>query len=263
MFSFLFNLLLFETVDSCNFEDQLKVAQSLYLEDYKKYIENYLIHQYPQSNSSKNLTEKDFSVILLADQFHLNDLKDAFMAKEPRLMNPFETSFENKLMLTDSFRTADKHLRYEILKNTITSHADVKWNKLHKGLELEVIFNFMDFLFYEHKVQDNSIPSRKRSWEMSNTTTTPNKSKQTPNMFLTRNLKSDVCLIVDGVKLFISPFILKENSIVFKRMLESTFKEGREQCIKLPDKGLEDIVQFLNFLKFPQDVKGQFFSYVQ
>ena len=182
------------------------------------------------------------------------------MTKEPRLVNPFdETGRETDLMLSVPFRTADKHMRYEIIKNTITLYADVeKKHKLYKKLELEVIYNFMDFLFYEQKVQDNSIPTRKRGWECmskSSSANTPTRN-QTPNRFLARTLKSDVCLIVDGVKLFISPFILKENSLVFKRMLDSTFKEGREQCIDLPDKDLDDIVQFLNFLKSPQDIKG-------
>ena len=84
----------------------------------------------------------------------------------------------------------------------------------------------MDFLFYEQKVQNNSIPTRKRGWECilkSSSANTPARN-QTPNRFLARTLKSDVCLIVDGVKLFISPFILKENSLAFKRMLDSTFK---------------------------------------
>ena len=224
------------------------------------------MNKHPDGPSSFKgfLSQEIFDILLLADLFNLDDLKNAFMTKEPRLANPFDKSSGNNLIASMNFRRADKWMKYEIIKNTITAYADVeKKYKLHKKLELEVIYNFMDFLFYEHKVQDNSIPTRKRGWEcMSKSSSSGTAKYQTPNRFLARTLKSDVCLIVDGVKLFISPFILKENSLVFKRMLDSTFKEGREQCIDLPDKDLDDIVQFLNFLKSPQDIKGLFFSII-
>ena len=242
------------------------MARTLYLEDYKKYIEDYLMNKHPDGPSSFKgfLSQEIFDILLLADLFNLDNLKNAFMTKEPRLANPFDKSSGNNLIASMNFRRADKWMKYEIIKNTITTYADVeKKYKLHKKLELEVIYNFMDFLFYEHKVQDNSIPTRKRGWEcMSKSSSVGTAKYQTPNRFLARTLKSDVCLIVDGVKLFISPFILKENSLVFKRMLDSTFKEGRKQCIDLPDKDLDDIVQFLNFLKSPQDIKGLFFSII-
>ena len=260
-------MIFFVVLDSTNFEEQFQVCQSLYLTDYEKHLENFLLHDHPKGPSQLSrsvLTADSFKILLLAIQFDLDELKEAFMAKEPRLANPFEEAYgrsENTLMFQDIFRDADRLLKYEIIKNTISFFSEVeKKNKVHKAMELEVLFNFFDFMIYEKIIQNNVVPSRKRSWSLveASVTSGAKKAKQTPNNFLTRSLKSDVSLIVDDVKLYISPFTLKENSLVFKRMLESSFKEGREQTIELPDKNLDEIVQFLHLLKFPRDIKGNF-----
>lgn len=98
----LLSLFCTKSSNSCDFEAHLTVAKRLYLEDYKKYIEDYLMNKHPYGPSCFKgiLSSEIFNILLLPGQFDLEDLKDALMTKEPRMVNPFDkTGREVNLML--------------------------------------------------------------------------------------------------------------------------------------------------------------------
>lgn len=67
-------------------------------------------------------------------------------------------------------------------------------------------------------------------------------SKFTPSTMFS---PSDVTLVVEGFKLHIHKQLLIDNSPVFKRMLESDFKEKHQKEIPLPGKRIKDFEEFL------------------
>ncbi|XP_057309605.1 BTB and MATH domain-containing protein 38-like [Hydractinia symbiolongicarpus] len=63
---------------------------------------------------------------------------------------------------------------------------------------------------------------------------------------------SDVILKVEDEKFHVHSMILGFASPVFKAMLSSNFKEGKEKVINLPGKNKRDIVTLLNII-YPTD----------
>lgn len=64
-------------------------------------------------------------------------------------------------------------------------------------------------------------------------------------------LLPDVILEVEGIKLYVRKQVLADNSPVFKRMLESDFKEKHQIEIPLPEKKCEDVEIFLRTFYHP------------
>lgn len=75
-------------------------------------------------------------------------------------------------------------------------------------------------------------------------------SKYTPSTMFS---PSDVILVVEGFKLHVHKQLLTDNSPVFKRMLESDFKEKHQKEIPLPGKRIKDFEEFLWTLYQPGD----------
>jgi hypothetical protein len=57
---------------------------------------------------------------------------------------------------------------------------------------------------------------------------------------------TDVALVVEGERLYVSKAFLSMASPVFRRMFESDFKEKSAQEIPLPGKKLADVIDFLH-----------------
>lgn len=73
-------------------------------------------------------------------------------------------------------------------------------------------------------------------------------SKKKPSALF---LPPDVILEVEGIKLYVRKQVLADNSPVFKRMLESDFKEKHQIEIPLPEKKCEDVELFLRTFYHP------------
>lgn len=73
-------------------------------------------------------------------------------------------------------------------------------------------------------------------------------SKKKPSALF---LPPDVILEVEGIKLYVRKQVLADNSPVFKRMLESDFKEKHQKEIPLPGKRIKDFEEFLWTLYHP------------
>ncbi|KAJ8316331.1 hypothetical protein KUTeg_006345 [Tegillarca granosa] len=74
--------------------------------------------------------------------------------------------------------------------------------------------------------------------------------------------KADLILVVEGKELYVNRQLLTEVSPVFQAMLESDFKESKQDRIELPGKSYEAVVEFLKctypFLNYDITVNNLF-----
>ncbi|XP_060567042.1 uncharacterized protein LOC132725872 [Ruditapes philippinarum] len=63
--------------------------------------------------------------------------------------------------------------------------------------------------------------------------------------FTEKSSKTDMCLLVEGTKLYVAKLILSLASPVFDTMFQSDFKEKSSDELELPGKKLRDVLEFL------------------
>ena len=172
------------------------------------------------------------------------------LSKKPYLSSTFLYNSKRK----DSLVNLQPKLKYEILKNTYTKYIINKEGEAKSLQEVEtiIIFNFLDVLL--HESSDNSTHfSRKRKFPWPVVESLPSKkiALTTNDGSFLEHSDTDITLVVGGYKLFMNSLVLTGSSPVFKAMLESNFKEGREKVIQLPGKNLFAMINFLTYLKNP------------
>ena len=192
----------------------------------------------------------------ISHRYGLNLLYEHFMSK-----NPFVDNKEDVNETIEDDILMHENIRYEVFKNSSIKILE----KIHEGspkekkelarIELAAIFNFFDGLFYEDVAIDTCVrSSRKR--KLNNPCLNNYCPAEGANKFMKKSTITDITLVVEDISLYIDSYTLKENSPVFKSMLESSFKEGREKVIRLPGKKLDDIVLFLSYLKYSCEMNG-------
>ena len=192
----------------------------------------------------------------LCERWNLVSLLEFMLSKEPYLPSSF---LENSTM-KESFMKISGKLRYELIKNTYF-HEIAKGNqaqeKSSQDLETVVIFNFLDVLV--HESLDNSTEiSRKRKypWQIGDNPQSKKPVGVLDGLFLEHS-DTDITLVVDGYKLYVNSLMLTGSSPVFKAMLDSNFKEGREKLINLPGKNISEVMNFLTHLNQPTIAIGR------
>ena len=150
------------------------------------------------------------------------------------------------LFTNPNFENMSKPNRYELWKNTLID-AFNKLDSAHNKVELMTIFNYFDLLIYQDRVVD--LCPGKDFLEPSSFAYNKN---DITKISCPQDFEDCVKLIVEDRKIYVKPFVLTDNSPVFKAMLQSTsFKEGQTKTIELPGKSLDEIVYFIKYIQFP------------
>ena len=163
------------------------------------------------------------------------------------------------LIKTPKFKALHKEIQYELLKSSVLNTYRYLNKEMNyytaEWMEVQFIFNFLDLIIYENRTAD--IVARKNSWTSEPVDVNIEKDDiNLESISCPKNSPNRVTLVVEDIEINVNSFILTNNSPVFKAMLNSTFKEGRNRKIELPGKKFQEIVYFLQFLHAPQDVDG-------
>lgn len=197
-----------------------------------------------KSSNLSNLIED----VALANKYQLDDYLRAFM-EQNFTFKKGGTGFDVDLMMsyvTNIF--IPDAMSYELAKNTINSFfRDV--NNIRRG-KIDSILLFLDLVFYDDRVVDLSSKQKiKKLFKKQNFALKKDTHSIIRKIECTSDFEGRATLVVEGHNINVNSFILTDNSPVFKAMLQSTsFKEGLTKTIELPEKGLDEVVYFLEFL---------------
>ena len=156
-------------------------------------LESYLIEtfnsmQTKSSTTPSKITCDQISILLLADQYDLNNLYSHIMSKYPAL-DPKEMN-ENP-----SFPKLKSLTQYELIRNTLMDKFRSKKSHLP---EVKDIFRFLDIFLYEGRIVDLSV--QKPFERVLSFRYDPNEKDK----FLSKPAdKNFAVLLVDGIRLYV------------------------------------------------------------
>ena len=255
---------------------KLKICNTLGLSSLRTDLENDLVEDIKEKHRSKLNIEKTVSDLSIAYDYKLNNYLSTFMARAFHFISLRRpngkchgaefTIDKNDMDVFLNSSTLPKEIAYELVKNSIkilfhdiNDRDLIILNIYNKGYgEMLSILNFFDHIFYDDNVID-ILPKNKRGEIF----------QKAPFQFKTRcvigritcgeDFVDRATLIVENKRIHVKSFILTDNSPVFKTMLQSTsFKEGQTKTIELPGKSLDEVVYFLEFLRYPKQIDGKF-----
>ena len=240
-----------------NIEDVTQVAYTLDLKKLQHYIQNVFLKTYTRDHSLI-IGQNSLTALKIAEKYGMS----SYLTKQ--------SIFSCRLVVLDyivdpSFDALSKEVRYELLKNTIihqlVSDSDYgsedEYIRTADGMEIRIIFNFLDLVVHENRTAD-LVPQKKlilRPRDGFSTSSERNLDLDS----ISCNKESDDCvtLVVEGKEIYVSSFLLTNNSPVFRAMLRSkSFKEGQSKRIELPGKKFNQILYFLQYLYSPNEIKS-------
>ena len=129
----------------------------------------------------------------------------------------------------------------EIMKNSVLKDYHSKFKNGYT--DVCMIFNFLELILHEDRVVDLSV--KKDYLEPLKPT---NISIDLESISCPKESPNCVTLVVEEKEIHVNSFLLTSNSPVFKAMLNSTFKEGRNRKIELPGKKFTNVIYLLKYL---------------
>ena len=234
-------LLLF--IDSSDFDELLLFATDHNLLNFKDDVEKFLIETHTVYKNTLLFNNEKLKILKIADNFGLAELRRGLLRKENIILS---SATKNK-----EFQNLINRSRFEILKNTFLARFKLnsKESTLKKA-ELHLILNFFDLLINENRTVDFAVkncPIRRNESFL----------QDVYLLFQPKNTSNEVVVNVEGGsrKFYVDSFTLTQNSPVLKNMLKKGDSKI-EIILELPQKNLNDMIQFVSFLKNPKDIAG-------
>eukprot|EP00111_Clytia_hemisphaerica_P000482 TCONS_00001385-protein len=233
-----------------NLRDVLSVTKMLKMKGLRDHIENEEFLPLIRAPSvSIHLTDSLLAHLGIAHEFGLHCFVQKIMVRNVPLRN-------FNLIKSPSFNRLHRDLRFEILKNTINDQFSDSSHFNHELLEIQIIFNFFDFIVFENRSL-NVAPQKSYVVSPAINTSWNSFEETVARRFIPydKDLTDSVTLIVENKEIYVNSYLLTTNSPVFKAMLNSvSFKEGQSKRVELPGKKHSEILFFLHHLQTPQDI---------
>ena len=178
---------------------------------------------------------------------------------------------EHNLIRDSSFKALHRETRYEILKGSVTFPFMYDTDRPNWGcprqlissnlernvewLELKFIMNFLDLIVYDSRMLEMNCKNSFRFKPTRNVLEKLEEYFDLETISCSKESSDCVTLVVEDKEIYVSSFLLTNNSPVFRAMLNSnSFKEGQSKRIELPGKKFNEIALFLQWLSSPQDI---------
>ena len=246
------NFTFFLSIGSSNFEEMLLFSTNYSLSKLAEIIEEFLVKTHCNSwlrNQTKELDEEKLKILKLADSFDLGELRRGLLSESNIIQIELTTSKEFQNLINPS--------KFEILKNTFKQLKSKHQNKFNneelQQAELHTVLNFFDLLINENRSVDLAVKGRPIE---------ENKPILERNFYEFLHPKSTpgevVINVESGTKqLYVDSFTLTQNSAVLKDMLkENCNPKANGKILDLPQKSLNDMAQFISYLKNPINLPG-------
>ena len=245
-----------------NLEESLHVAKTLNL----KSFQNHVTGKYLKSFVRGRISKRNLEVLRIAEKNDLFEyMKQRFDSDFGKVLEAFQ------LVRDPSFKVLSRETRYEILKGSILFpfkyYADrPDWQSPRPNLERNVewleltfIMNFLDLVVYEDRTAEMTCRTNGFRFK-----TIPKYLEKLEESFDLVSISCDkrssdcVTLAVEDKEIYVSSFLLTNNSPVFKAMLSSnSFKEGQNKRIELPGKKFNQIAYFVQYLHSPKEIGNE------
>ena len=212
-------------------------------------IEEFLVKTHCNSwlrNQTKELDEEKLKILKLADSFDLGELRRGLLSESNIIQIELTTSKEFQNLINPS--------KFEILKNTFKQLKSKHQNKFNneelQQAELHTVLNFFDLLINENRSVDLAVKGRPIE---------ENELGKKLEFLHPKSTPGEVVINVEsGTKqLYVDSFTLTQNSAVLKDMLrENCNPKANGKILDFPQKSLNDMAQFISYLKNPINLPG-------